>query len=234
MKHRSNYTRDRKPIHGFTLVELLVVIAIIALLLGILIPVLGAARTGAKIIVVHAELYGISMALEAYHLDNGGIFPSARADCSTRARPHAYPLPSELIEGGYLNQTGKVARTELANTEDRFNKGYIYKYITPGHLKTFINTSMGTQTLYMPPNYPHQTQQSTLKGYNNQKESPATYSIFSVGPNHNPEKTSRAMFPIRDGFPIVREFWYNTERKSGILTRIRIQNGQYIGTFQSD
>jgi len=220
--------------HGFTLIELLVVIGIIALLLGILIPVLAAARTKARIVAVHAELYGISLALETYYIDNNETFPPARADCSTASIPHAYPLPSELIEGNYLDRGGRVARTELANTEDRFNKGYTYKYITPGPLKTFIGTSLGTQTMYMPSNYPHNQTKSELERYRDQKEAPATYAIFSVGPNHDPEKTSRAMFPVRDGFPLLKDFWYSPGKKSGILTRIRLRNGQYTGTFQGD
>ena len=57
-------------IRGFTLIELLVVISIIALLMGILLPVMGRARLQAKVIAVNAELREIGMALEAYSFDN--------------------------------------------------------------------------------------------------------------------------------------------------------------------
>jgi len=66
---------------GFTLIELLVVISIIALLMGILLPVMGQARFQAKVVAVNAELRGIGMALEAYSFDNDDKYPPTRVDC---------------------------------------------------------------------------------------------------------------------------------------------------------
>ncbi len=60
---------------AFTLIELLVVIAIIALLIGILLPALGAARESGRNVKCQSNIRGIAQALMAYTLDYKGMFP---------------------------------------------------------------------------------------------------------------------------------------------------------------
>jgi len=116
---------------AFTLIELLAVIAIIALLMGILLPVMGRARLQAKVVVVNAELREIGMALEAYSLDNNDEYPPTRVDCMLGG--HFYQLPCELVESKYLPQPGSDTFM-AAGIEDRFNRGYTYKYRSVGTL----------------------------------------------------------------------------------------------------
>ena len=60
---------------AFTLVELLVVIAIIAVLMGILIPVIGKARESARRSACQANLRQIALACEMYRQDHEGRLP---------------------------------------------------------------------------------------------------------------------------------------------------------------
>jgi prepilin-type N-terminal cleavage/methylation domain-containing protein/prepilin-type processing-associated H-X9-DG protein len=65
--------------NGFTLVELLVVISVIALLMGILVPVLGKVRGIASRTYCMSNLRQIGVALRSYLDDNRDIFPLACA-----------------------------------------------------------------------------------------------------------------------------------------------------------
>jgi prepilin-type N-terminal cleavage/methylation domain-containing protein len=60
---------------GFTLIELLVVIAIIALLIGILLPALGSARTAAKATACGGRLQQIGVGIAMYVEDNRNCLP---------------------------------------------------------------------------------------------------------------------------------------------------------------
>jgi prepilin-type N-terminal cleavage/methylation domain-containing protein/prepilin-type processing-associated H-X9-DG protein len=62
---------------AFTLVELLVVIGVIALLMGILVPVLGKARAASAATVCKSNLRNIALGFRAYLDDNGNVMPPA-------------------------------------------------------------------------------------------------------------------------------------------------------------
>ena len=74
--------KRRRRASAFTLVELLAVIAIIGLLVGILLPAVGAVRRAAKNTVSRSVLSSLQTALDNYKADGrvGGGYPYSRSD----------------------------------------------------------------------------------------------------------------------------------------------------------
>ncbi|NBT35745.1 MAG: DUF1559 domain-containing protein [Betaproteobacteria bacterium] len=102
-----------RPVRGFTLVELLVVIAIIAVLIGLLLPGLQAARESARRSACTNNLKQLGVALVNYH-DARGAFPpgtprmfSGSAPCEWGYLLH-YLLP-HLEQDAYYQAIGQTS-----------------------------------------------------------------------------------------------------------------------------
>ena len=208
---------------GYTLMELLVVTAIIALVLGILLPVTGRARLQAKILTVNAELRDIGLALEAYSFDHEGAYPPVRVDCMLGG--HFYQLPEELVTCGYL-PAPPTDSFMAAGVEDRFNRGYTYKYRTVGTL-IYNRTTVVEEGAYLwvPEGFPDNEQEEG-QTYSRPAESPVSWVLYSEGPNFDLDRMKERLYPVPRGT------WYNEQTSAGIIVRMRLHNGRQIGSFE--
>jgi len=80
----------RDNLRAFTLIELLVVISIIALLVGILLPALGAARASAQKVVCLSNVRQTGVAIVSYGTDNDEFFPNFIFSDRWTAAPFTY------------------------------------------------------------------------------------------------------------------------------------------------
>lgn len=208
---------------AFTLIELLVVIAIIAVLMGILLPVMGRSRLQARILAVNAELRQIGLALESYSYDHDKRFPPTRVDCMLGG--HFYQLPMELVETGYLPKPHEESFM-AAGIEDCFNPGYTYKYRAVGDLlynrTTFVDK--GSQ-LWIPDGFPY-NELETGASYNDPRESPVTWVLYSEGPRFDIDRMREL------NYPVPSNTWYDPKTRSGVIVRVRLKNGTQIGSFE--
>ena len=210
---------------AFTLIELLVVIAIIALLMGILLPVMGRARLQAKVVVVNAELREIGMALEAYSLDNDDEYPPTRVDCMLGG--HFYQLPCELVESKYLPEPGSDTFM-AAGIEDRFNRGYTYKYRSVGTL--IYNRTYAIKNgayLWVPDGFPD-SECEEGQTYDNLRDSPVSWVLYSEGPRFDLNSMKELKYPV------PKQTWYNPQTHKGVIVRMRLKKSRHIGSFEGN
>ena len=211
--------------HGFTLIELLIVIAIIALLMAILMPAISLARERAKIVAVNAELKQIGLALEMYMMENESRHPPTRKDCSMGWEDLV--LPPELTEGKYLPSPD--ARTGMSvGMEDRYNHGQTYKYWAVGELVQNGQPAKDKPSrLWVPDGYPNCDSTTEGKWYESPKESPVTWVIFSQGPAFDWWTMKQAHYPV------PKKTWYSPETRTGVIARIKLNQGRQIGSFEA-
>ncbi len=218
---------------AFTLIELLVVISIIALLVAIMLPALSKARESARVTAVNFELYHIAMALEMYMEDNSGAdqpHPPSFEDCQGGSvRDHLYQMPTQLA-GRYLPEKSSSSSPESTVMEDRFNRGHTYKYMSVGQKisdRNFID-KLNKAQLWVPDGFPFISSVDDEKGqyFSDPRQSPVTWAVFSIGPKFDEEKMWEKHFPL------PTETWYDTAERSGLVIRVRLKNGKYVGTFE--
>jgi prepilin-type N-terminal cleavage/methylation domain-containing protein len=208
---------------AFTLIEVLVAVAIVALLLGILLPVTGQARLQAKILAVNAELRDIALALEAYAFDHDDRYPPTRVDCMLGG--HFYQLPCELTDCGYLPKPAPESFM-AAGIEDRFNRGYTYKYRSVGTLiynRTYV-VDEGAY-LWVPDNFPD-NEQPEGQTYSSLKTSPVSWVLYSQGPDFDDGRMREMQYPV------PRATWLDPQTGRGVIVRMRLRNGNQIGSFE--
>ncbi len=220
--------KNRAHNRAFSLIELLVVIAIIALMLTILSPALSRARRQAKVLQANSELRQIGICLDMYSFDNEGRFPPTRTDCNLLWQDHQ--LPQELVEGGYLPAPSErgIMSTGI---EDVFNSGITYRYHSVGELYQNGRLSPVKSFLYVPANFPSREEGSpeTYISYNDPAKSPVSWVIYSGGPDFD----YRQQIVLGRG-PVARRSWYDAGENKGLIVRMKLRNGDHIGSFEGN
>ncbi|PKL42455.1 MAG: hypothetical protein CVV39_08920 [Planctomycetes bacterium HGW-Planctomycetes-1] len=110
---------------GFSLIELLVVMAIIALLMGVLIPALGAARSQVRAVVCKSNLHQLALANTGYAIENDGFYVLAAEDMWLS-------VSGMRGYGGYCRWHGVRI---IANEPFGPLKGPLVKYLAGGKIK---------------------------------------------------------------------------------------------------
>ncbi|MEM1097262.1 MAG: prepilin-type N-terminal cleavage/methylation domain-containing protein [Planctomycetota bacterium] len=108
--------RPKQRHAGFTLIELLVVISIIALLIGILLPALGAARRSARTVQCLSNIRQMTQALLLYATDNGDKLPPNFTSTTISDTDNNFAVDSWFDEdriGFYLPDEGVSGSTSI-------------------------------------------------------------------------------------------------------------------------
>jgi prepilin-type N-terminal cleavage/methylation domain-containing protein/prepilin-type processing-associated H-X9-DG protein len=129
----------QRTIRAFTLIELLVVIAIVALLMGVLVPALASARSGAKALVCRSNVRQLVLANIGYADESDGRYVPAASDMWDNAGLHRWhgvrtsldepfdpnrgPLAGYLADGQINECTEKVGFAKGEDWNTNFEQG---------------------------------------------------------------------------------------------------------------
>ena len=94
---------------AFTLIELLVVISIMALLMGVLMPVLAAARSGSRALACKSNLRQLLLASIGYATENDGFYVPAASDMWDNAGLHRWHGRRDTLDEPFDPLRGPLA-----------------------------------------------------------------------------------------------------------------------------
>lgn len=107
---------SRGPERGFTLLEILIVVSILALLAGLLVPMLQKGGTAAKEALARTEVAGLDVALQRYVEDEGALPLGRRRDADPE---NEFPALYEALAGERAPAGGGGRSAPYSRFEER-------------------------------------------------------------------------------------------------------------------
>ncbi len=161
VRQRSRSRNDKEIARGFTLIELLVVIAVIALLIGLLVPGLTAARDLARTTRCKSNLRQMGVGLLAYSNSNRGWYCSGPQDGRVNSnwgnpadiQAGKVGWMSDAIAGGYYNPGALLCPTNPARSTQSLQNDKLpakFEGITDTMKKRVAMFTRGYNTNYTP------------------------------------------------------------------------------------
>ena len=145
----------RRNVRAFTLVELLIVIGIIAILIGILIPVIGAVRKAAYVADTRNSVQLIGNAIDRYHTDYSaypGVFSNAQITAGTTlaVKSGAAAVGNRLLTQSENLVLALLGGLEAGGTSVQLNdvgKGAITQGLTPKRTASYAEATAGAVSI---------------------------------------------------------------------------------------
>ena len=151
-------TPRRSARAAFTLIELLVVISIIALLIGILLPALGAARETARGTVCQSNMRNLTLSFVSYSVDNKMWLPGRAfvQQNPTNANPHrAWTAPGGLQNNPPADLSLGVLWGYLGGSSASANPPRVYAGFSPTLSQSSVDygyeAGVGTAAVFLCP-----------------------------------------------------------------------------------
>ena len=116
---------------AFTLIELLVVIAVIALLLGLLVPVLTKAREQSRRVACMGNIRQFIIGIQAYASDHGEYLPSGLSDFQEPEDEHT-PILSRAMRNALVNIIGDESSLSCPWLREPFDQAGGWYYVFEG------------------------------------------------------------------------------------------------------
>ncbi len=139
--------------HGFTLIELLVVISIIALLIGILLPTLAAARRNAMASRSLSNIRQMDIALAAYNSEHNQLYPKHSSPSSGpwpgyANRPRWADYLYQYVQDVRIYRSPLLTERELANFTKPFAHNTAEKHGGYGYNFQYLGNSRFTPSFH--------------------------------------------------------------------------------------
>ena len=132
-RRRREHSSNGSIRSGFTLLELVVVIIVLGLLAGLVAPQIIGRLSDAKSTTAKTQIELMSVALDAYRLDNGNYPTTEQGLAALRERPTRAPVPSNW-RGPYLRKDVPL---------DPWGRAYRYRAPGERNRTTFDIESLG-------------------------------------------------------------------------------------------